>query len=283
MATFLVPKSSEIFFCKICDYSSSRKSQYVRHLATDKHKKRHLATSERSASLSFHCPMCKKVYKHHTSLCKHKKKCSEQKQSVDSNLVIELLKQNQELQRTIIELSKEKTVVNNFNNNNNNNKTFNLHFFLNEQCKDALNIKDFIDSIKIQLSDLEITGKIGYVEGISKVFIKNLKELDTTKRPIHCSDLKREILYVKDENRWLKENDDKDKLQRAIKEVANKNIKQIIEWTKENPGCYDSNSKNNDKYLKIISNSMSGASVEEQQKNINKIISNVAKEVIIEK
>jgi hypothetical protein len=196
---------------------------------------------------------------------------------------MELLKQNQELQRTIIELSKEKTVVNNFNNNNNNNKTFNLHFFLNEQCKDALNIKDFIDSIKLQLSDLETTGKIGYVEGISKVFIKNLKELDTTKRPIHCSDFKREILYVKDENRWLKENEDKDKLQQAIKEVANKNIKQIIEWTKENPGCYDSNSKNNDKYLKIISNSMSGSSVEEQQKNINKIISNVAKEVIIEK
>ena len=125
----------------------------------------------------------------------------------------------------------------NSHNVNSNNKTFNLQFFLNEQCKDALNIGEFVDSIKVQLTDLETVGHIGYVEGVSKILIKNLNELDVVKRPIHCSDLKREVLYIKDDDKWSKENDDKLVIKKAIKDVANKNIRQINEWTNLNPDC----------------------------------------------
>ena len=169
------------------------------------------------------------------------------------------------------------------NTNNSHNKTFNLQIFLNEECKDALNIKDFIESIQVQISDLENTGKNGYVEGISKIFINNLEQLNTHSRPIHCSDSKREILYIKNDNKWTKDDEQKTNLSKAIKEVANKNIKQISEWQKLNPEYNDPDSKQNDKYMKIVLNSMSGSTVEEQKSNINKIIKNVAKEVVIEK
>jgi hypothetical protein len=122
---------------------------------------------------------------------------------------------------------------------------------LNEQCKDALNIGEFVDSIKLQLTDLENTGRTGYVEGISKILIKNLNELDVIKRPIHCSDLKREVLYIKDNDEWTKETDDKPVLKNAIKQVANKNIKQISEWTNLYPDCKKSDSKKNNQYLNI--------------------------------
>jgi uncharacterized protein (UPF0305 family) len=158
-----------------------------------------------------------------------------------------------------------------------------LQFFLNEQCKDALNIGEFVDSIKVQLTDLENTGRIGYVEGVSKILIKNLNELDVVKRPIHCSDLKREVIYIKDDNKWLKENEDKQVIKKAIKDVANKNIRQITEWTSLNPDCKNSESKKNNQYLNIVMNSMSGGSNEEQHSNIEKIIKNITKSVIIEK
>jgi hypothetical protein len=154
------------------------------------------------------------------------------KEKIDNltNVVLDVVKQNNELTKQIIQLSSKTNMTNCYNNSNN--KTFNLQFFLNEQCKDALNIKDFVESIHLQLSDLENTGKLGYVEGISKIFINNLEQLDTHKRPIHCSDLKREILYIKDEDQWIKEGDDKEKIQKAIKQVANKNIMQITKWHK---------------------------------------------------
>jgi hypothetical protein len=154
---------------------------------------------------------------------------------------------------------------------------------LNETCKDALNISEFVDSIKVQLTDLEHFGYTGYVEGVSKILIKNLNELDTCKRPIHCSDVKREVLYIKDDDKWLKEDNDKLVIKKAIKDVSNKNIKQITEWTNLNPDCKQSDSRKNDQYLKIVMNSMSGGSNEEQMTNINKIIKNITKSVIIEK
>ena len=173
-------------------------------------------------------------------------------------------------------------ITNNTNNTNSNN-TFNLQFFLNEQCKDAINIDEFVENIKIQLNDLETTGRVGYVEGVSRIINKNLNGLDKFKRPIHCSDIKREILYIKNNNEWKKDDTEKQMLTKAIKQVACKSIGQIGEWKKENPDCADSESKKNDLYLKIISNSMSGMTTEEQSKNYEKIITNVAKEVIIEK
>ena len=158
-----------------------------------------------------------------------------------------------------------------------------MQFFLNEQCKDALNISDFVDSIKLQLTDLETTGRLGYVEGVSKILIKNLNELDTYSRPIHCSDLKREVLYIKDNDQWTKESDDKPVLKNMIKQVANKNIKQIQAWKDNNPGCCNSDSKKNNQYLNIVMNSMSGGSNEEQTTNISQIMKNVAKVVTIDK
>jgi hypothetical protein len=134
------------------------------------------------------------------------------------------------------------------------------------------------------LSDLETTGRLGYVAGISNIFLNNLKQLDTHQRPIHCSDLKREVIYIKDEDQWSKEEDEITiKLQNVIKQVANKNIKQIPEWVKQHPNCTDSDSKKNTTYLNIVSNSMSGSTKEEQSKNINQIIKNLVKEVFIKK
>jgi hypothetical protein len=162
---------------------------------------------------------------------------------------------------------------------NNNNKTFNLQFFLNETCKDAMNIMDFVDSIKPTLEDLENTGKVGYVEGISKIIVDNLKELETCERPIHCSNIKKEVLYIKDQDKWTQE---KPVLTKAIHTIANKNINNINEWKDENPGCRDSDSKKNDAYLNIVMNSMAGSSAEESSDNMNKIIAKVAKEVVID-
>jgi hypothetical protein len=191
-----------------------------------------------------------------------------------------------EQQKQILEVCKNGT--NNNNNNNNNttnshNKTFNLQFFLNEECKDALNISEFVSSIKIQLEDLETTGQLGYVEGVSNIINRNLNDLDQTKRPIHCSDAKREVLYIKNDDQWIKENETKPILTKAIKQIANENIKQISEWRKKYPDCTKSESRKNDQYLNIVSNAMSGITTEEQLSNYEKIISRVAKEVVIEK
>jgi hypothetical protein len=247
---------------------------------------------------------CGKEYKHRQGLWKHKKKCQNGKVNGDTDILVEnnkpeqsnkdnliefLIKENSEFKTLIMELIKKDNISNISNNTvsnntiNSNNKTFNLQFFLNEQCKDALNIGEFVDSIKVQLSDLENTGRIGYVEGVSKILIKNLNELDVVKRPIHCSDLKREVIYIKDDNKWLKENEDKQVIKKAIKDVANKNIRQITEWASLNPDCKNSESKKNNQYLNIVMNSMSGGSNEEQNNNIEKIIKNITKSVIIEK
>jgi len=295
--------SSAKFYCEICDYHTSRKCNYDEHLLTSKHKSA-MFSNEKPAisSAKFMCPNCCKLYKDNSGLWRHKKKCLVEDidnivqptyiqtptydQPNKDNLIEYLIKENAEFKTLIMELvKKDNSNLTNINshNVNSNNKTFNLQFFLNEQCKDALNIGEFVDSIKVQLSDLETVGHIGYVEGVSKILIKNLNELDVVKRPIHCSDLKREVLYIKDDDKWSKENEDKLVLKKAIKQVANKNIRQITEWANLNPDCKQSDSKKNDQYLKIVMNSMSGGSNEEQNHNIDKIIKNITKSVIIEK
>jgi hypothetical protein len=302
-----IPICPKRFECKKCQLTTNNKKDYNKHLLTSKHNFQQNSTENpqivtenpHTVEKKYNC-ICGNQYKERSGLWKHKKKCdiitniekeyqnedlgiiSEnmlQKQ-IDTNLIIEILKQNQELQKTILELSKERTVMTNCNNNN---KTFNLQVFLNEQCKDALNISEFVEQIKIQLTDLETTGRLGYVEGVTRIINKNLNELETNKRPIHCSDIKRETIYIKDENEWIKENNDKSILKNAVKEIANKNILQIKEWKKANPDCMDSDSKKNDLYLKIVSNSMSGSTKEEQINNLNKIISKVTKEAVIDK
>jgi hypothetical protein len=269
-----------MFICEPCDFKCCKKGDYNRHLLTLKHKNQQKSTDFTSKNIACECG---RIYKERSGLWRHRKVCSyfeDEKNIINEDLVVQLLKQNSELQKSLIELSKEKTITNN-NTNNSHNKTFN--FFLNETCKDALNISDFVSSIKPTLEDLEYTGRQGYVAGISNIIIKKLNSLEEYIRPIHCCDSKREILYIKENDEWNKESDEKPILTKAIKLVANENIKNIKEWQKINPHCTDSDSQKNNLYLKIVSNSMCGLDKEETNKNMNKIISNVVKEVIIEK
>jgi hypothetical protein len=220
-----------------------------------------------------------------SSLCAHTKKCNINESIIMNEkdaIITQLLQQNSELQQSIIKLSQEK-VINNSIITNSNNKNFNLNFFLNETCKNAMNISEFVSSIKVNLEDLEYTGRQGYIKGISSIILNNLQKLEQHDRPLHCNDLKREILYIKDNDKWEKESDKKPILTKAIKVIANENIKQIKHWKEKYPDCTDADSKKNNLYLKIVSNSMNGLTEEESHRNIDKIISNVAKEVIIDK
>jgi hypothetical protein len=273
------------FFCSTCDFECCKKGDWKRHLVTVKHIS--LTTSKPKHAKEYVCK-CGKIYKHGSSLSLHKKTCKNISLNLsDKELILMVINENKELKNIIMEMSKNvSNITNNTTNtnSNNNNKTFNLQIFLNEDCKDALNINDFVSSIKMDLNDLEKTGRLGYVTGVSNIINKNLSDLDQTMRPIHCSDAKREVFYVKSEDQWIKETDDnKPILTKAIKQIGRENIKQISEWQKKNPDCCDPDSKKNDMYLDIVSNAMSGGSSEEQMHNYEKIISNVAKEVIIEK
>jgi len=205
--------------------------------------------------------------------------------SSDKKLIMELLKSNNELQKQIIELCKDKRIITNNSNNttNNNTNNFNLQFFLNEQCKDALNIDDFVNQVQLQLSDLDMIGRVGYVEGMSKIFLRNLHALDVFKRPIHCSDLKRETLYVKDKDAWEKENDENVKITQAIKKIEHKNIKQLPQWREENPTSEDTETKKHMEYQNILLEAMGGSTLENDDKKREKIIRNIAKEVVIDK
>jgi hypothetical protein len=200
-------------------------------------------------------------------------------------LIDYLIKENSEFKQLMIDQNKHmldlanKVGNNNNNNNTTNNNNFNLQFFLNDTCKNAMNIMDFVSQLQVGIKDLEDTGRLGFAEGISKIIINGLKQMDISDRPIHCSDSKREIVYIKDKNQWSKEDEDKTILTTAIKHVVHKNMKQISEWTKEHPEYNDSESRQNDKYLRIVSESMSGSSQEETNKN-NKIIT---KEILIDK
>ena len=306
-----MPKNADFFFCENCDFKCSKISNYNKHLSTDKHK-RLIKTNkkcQKMPKMEKNVCHCGKSYKHLSSLYKHKKICKTAGENTIINInpintcddsIIDLFKQqmqeNKEMKhflleqqkqileqnKQIIELSKEKKMtIYNTNCNNTINKV-SLNIFLNEYCKDALNLDEFIHSLHIQVSDLDNTAKLGYVEGISRIFVKGLKELDLYKRPVHCSDIKREVLYVKEEDKWEKDDEDNTKIKNAIHQLTRKNIKQIPLWVDENPNCKNQNSKKNDEYMKLVSNCMTGISEHEQQSNINKIVTKVAKEVTIQ-
>ena len=292
----IAEKVSQEFYCISCDYKCSKLSDYNKHLLTNKHKVAQNPTQ--TDTQSFNC-VCGKQYKHSSTLYAHKKKhnCKslntliDEKMSVNGNdghqqLVEYLLKENSEFKQLMIEQNKQMIeLAKNAGNNNNSHNTnnFNLNFFLNETCKNAMNIMDFVSQLQVGIKELEDTGRLGFAEGISKIFINGLKEMDVSDRPIHCSDSKREVVYIKDKDQWNKESDEKIILTNAIKQVARKNIRQISEWTKENPEFNDSDSKQNDRYLRIVSNSMNGIKEEETNKNYNKIINNIVKETVINK
>jgi len=196
------------------------------------------------------------------------------------NIIVDLVKSNTDLQKQMLEVCKKGNNINT-NNSYNNNKTFNLQFFLNEQCKDAMNLTEFVDSMTLEFSDLEDVGKLGYVEGISKIMIRKLNELDIYKRPIHCSDAKREIMYVKEHNVWEKEKNSNEHIRKAIKRVTHKNGGLLVPWSLENPNCMNLDHHLNDVYLRMMGQSMGGSG--EFVDSENKIMKKIAKAVFIDK
>ena len=310
-------ESSGKYSCISCDYFTSRKSQYDRHMLTTKHKITYNNlqndTQKVHKSSKFACS-CGKEYSHRQSLWGHRKKCSfsdnslnneenisftteeieekpEEENLVNTTMILELLKQNNEFKELLIEQNKKilelvnnsnVTNNNNITNNTTNNNKFNLNIFLNEKCKDAFNITDFINSIDVGFKDFENFGRLGYVGSINNILIRELKGLDLYKRPIHCSDLKREVIHVKDNDTWVKD-EEKKHMKRAIKLIEHKNIKLVPGWLKANPKADDISTKKHEEYMKILDNSMGEMKDEDNERNYERIIKNVAKEILIDK
>ncbi len=283
------------YYCEKCDYICFKKYNWNKHLITSKHIKatndNNLATEkwQKMANRVFCCENCGKEYNDRTGLWRHNKVCIKNHEKNVSNSTINdkndkliefLMKENKEIKEMILEIVKNgitNTNTNNSHNNNNNhtnshNKAFNLNFFLNETCKNAMNITDFVDSIKLQLNDLMEVGELGYVEGISKIIVKNLNNLDETERPVHCTDKKRETMYVKDQGEWNKEDDNKTHLRKAITKVADKNIRLLPQFREKYPEYKNSSSKVSDKYDKMVIEVMTS----DQDKN-EKIIKHISK------
>jgi hypothetical protein len=301
MTTKNSQNSQNNFNCEHCDYFCSKKSDYEKHLLTKKHI--NTTTHNEKNPKSYPCE-CGKIYNYRASLFNHKKRCiisstinenivhdaSANEIKVLTSLVIEVMKtntelqkQNQEFQKQMIDVCKniQPSSITNTNSNNttnNNNKTFNLNFFLNEQCKDAMNIKDFVQSIQIEMSDLERIGKEGYVEGISKLILEKLRETDIYKRPLHCSDAKRETMYIKEDDVWNKDESlTNEKLVRFIKDVDNKNYDFLMAYAHEYPEVYDQNSILHTPYLHMVIQST------RDNECLKKVIKKIVKEVLINK
>ena len=295
-------KFSNIFCCITCDYNTIRKCNYDTHLLSRKHKMatngNKMATKiQRYDCYVFKCEVCKKQYKDRTGLWKHKSKgvCKqiEEIHTINRDIIFLLIKENSDFKNMMIEqqnkimdqqnkvLEIAKNVSTHNTNINSNNKSFNLNFFLNETCKNAMNITDFVESLKLQVSDLERVGELGYIEGISNIIINNLKELDVTQRPVHCMDKKRETIYIKDENKWEKD-EDNIKMHKLVKKVADKNARLLPKFKEKYPEYKKSSSKISDQYNKLLIESMGGSGENDYEKE-EKIIKRVSKEVTIEK
>jgi hypothetical protein len=313
MADIFGAEKSLHYECKTCDFFTSKKTNYERHIKTKKHLDLHLADkdlhfSKKGANDQNECD-CGKQFKHRQSLYKHKKNCKKGIMSIDDfpenmtdkELIMYLLKENQEFKELIMDQTNKmveqntKMIENNakicelaskpstaiINNNCNNKNQFNLNVFLNEKCKNAMNMSDFISSLEIESNDFEDVGKLGYIQGISNIFIKGLKDLDETVRPMHCSDIKRETLYIKDNDTWDKDHN-KQKIRTAIALIAHKNFKYIPIWRDAHPDSYDVTTKKNDLYMQI-SNQVTTCITPDDEIGINKIIRNVANKVVIDK
>ena len=312
-----VQLSSYKYFCTKCEYSTSRRSQYDRHLTTSKHRR---TTENNEMGHTMHSCGCGKIYRYRQGLFNHRKTCnfnptesisvnpveSTNVNNIDTinvnvltNTVLELVKQNQEFKEMMIEQHKQiqeqnkqiidlaKTSGNTTNNTNNtinnNNNKFNLNVFLNETCKDAINLNDFIQSIELTIRDFVNTGKDGYVKGISNIMLERIRDMDPHVRPIHCTDLKRETVYVKDSDIWAKEDDNKTHIRKAVRIVANKNKDQVHSWIQENPNYEVLDTPECDKFFEYSKASLGGYGKEENSRFENKIISNVLKEVVVNK
>ncbi len=301
-----MPKNAKNIICEVCDFKCCKQSNFDKHIITPKHKnneKRYKMVKKNANETLDETEQiivceCGNIYKHYSGLWRHKKNCNfkikenknvieEENITIETNisdkkLMLTLIQQNNELQKQMLEVIKNGTYNTINNTSNSNNKTFNLQFFLNETCKDAMNIMDFVDSIKIQLSDIESIGQLGFVNGMSKLIIKNLKALDENMRPVHCSDPKRDSLYVKDANVWEKEDSENKKIKKAIKYISHKNICAIPEWKAKYPDCVYSDSKKSNQYNHIVIEAMGGPGDNDDEK-ADKIVKKISKEVTIDK
>jgi len=307
-----ISEISKIKECKLCDYICYKKSEYEKHLATTKHINANNANNAIEKNLDKkHSCSCGKLFNHTSSLSRHKLKCKNKEipncnydvKNIDivnnietgndisdiktlTNLVIELVKSNTDLQKQMLELCKNSnTTINNNTNTktkNSHNKTFNMQIFLNEHCKDAMNIKDFADSFKLEISDFEKVGHLGYVDGISDIIIKKLNEMDVHKRPIHCSDTKRDTMYVHADDVWIKDNSDHDEVRALVQRITAKNIRMIPIWQDMYPNSRNNMHKLNDTYMSLTRQAMGGfgGTIPE---NETKIIRKIAKSVFIDK
>ena len=314
-------KSSNIFNCENCDYTTSRYSQYTRHLSTSKHINNNVSTIKNVQKVPpkiYVCSYCDNTYNDRAGLWRHKKKCKQEKENCDDellnnsnlilemlkekslptenneSLIIELLKQNQDFKNLMIEQNKymmeqskqmmelAKNAGNNTNCNNTNNK-FNMQIFLNETCKDAMSITEFVNSLVLTFKDLEDLGRYGYTQGITNIFTRGLQATEVSKRPIHCSDMKRLIIYINDTNGWEKDNSSQEKVIQLIKKIAGKNLRQATEWMRINHSMiHGPDSHEQRQYLKMISQWFGGTD-EENVKIYNKIIRNIAPQCYIDK
>jgi hypothetical protein len=309
------PNIPSKFTCEACYYITGNKKDYNKHMLTRKHLNRTELNDiehEKGESENYICKNCNKPYKARNSLWYHEKKCKKtedvknkddsvnggninggnisdassniiqlliKESSEFKNIILEMVKSNTDIQKQMIDVCKtSNSVVNTNSHNTTNNKIFNLQVFLNEECKDAMNMSDFINSIEIKISDLVNIGKLGYVEGMSNIIIKQLNDTDINKRPVHCSDAKRETLYIKEENKWEKETQETKQMLTAVRGVNKKNYQLLNKWKETHPKCMDSKSNQSDEYMKVVSKVMDG-----DVENINKVIKKVAKEVVIEK
>ena len=300
MLTSVPQKNAQKFYCSICDFGCSKLSEWKRHIITRKHQNvdnidKMLTKKRQKTPKQFRCD-CGKEYSHRQSLSLHRKTCLlniENKnvdnsnkiniESDDKNLILSLLNQNNQLQNQIVDLCKDKCNTSIYNANiNSNNKTFNLNVFLNEQCKDAMNIMDFVKSLKNTPEDIDRVGRLGYAEAISKLMIEGLNELDVTQRPIHCTDAKREKMYVRHDNEWKKDIESTGKLKKAIKVVGQQNLTTLDEWKDKHPQHNQPTSKHHLDYLEICNRTMTGM-LDDDDKEFNKIMKTLAPATRIDK
>ena len=291
------------YFCEKCNYITGDKSNYKKHISTARHTR--MTECDKSTTEStdciLSCKKCNKQYKSRNGLWCHSKICSPNTNKnvvienpvIDTTLILKLIQQNETLQNLLVQQSNEKTelinklierepcnntVNTNCNNTNNNHQKFNLNFFLNETCKDAMNIQEFMENIRITFQDLLAIGDSGFVTGVSDILIKQLRDLEVTKRPIHCTDSKRETIYLKENNAWNKDDKEKSRLKQLIEKVEYKNVAALREWCNENPDAKVNNTSNNLLKDKIYLQTLQG-----DDRSRNKIIKNLTKEIFVEK
>jgi len=285
ICTFESSHKNAKFYCSKCDYGCDKSFLFVQHQKTKKHNSCS-GSLMLTKNMQEHICSCGRVYKHIQSFNRHVKNCTKETPIFNEKddlqkTITTLITQNQNM---LMENKEMREMVKDMipkigNNNTTINNKFNLQVFLNEQCKDAINLTDFVDTLQLELADLEQTRQSGYITGITKIFVRGLKELELHKRPLHCSDLKRDVLYVKDNDTWEKDGEDKQMMKRAISTVAKKQIDVIKEWEASNPD-WNKTEAGTQMYIDMVKNVTDTG---EDDKNDNKIIKTIAKEVIIEK